>query len=239
MEMEGKGTNKFYQEYLNEPVDDEFRTFRWEWLQKTFTEEKLEGKAFNRSITIDVADTKKDGADFTGVIVVDWDQENNWYIQFAKRYKLNSKELVDKIIELWSFWKPTNIGVEKNAFEDQVKPWLKIMSEEKGIFPVVTELKDGLRHKEDRIRGALVGRFQAGKVWFKQEPKDDSASLRGELYDFPSSKNDDLSDSLAYIEQIGYRPMGQSKSQATSLESLFYQNKQRGKGTIAGRIANL
>lgn len=239
MEMEGKGTSKFYQEFLNEPVDDEFRTFRWDWLNQTFTDESLKGKAISRTITIDVADSKKDGADFTGVTIVDWDSENNWYIQFVKRYRINTKELVDLIINLWEFWKPVKIGVEKSAFEDQVTPWLKVVSQEKGVFPVVVALQHGGRQKEDRIRGALVGRFQAKKIWFNRN-NDNTGELKSELYDFPHAKNDDLGDSLAFHEQIGFRPMGLKKEVPTTIDQLFYSNrKQPISSNLASRLANL
>jgi hypothetical protein len=41
MMIEGKGSSKFHQEFLNEPVDDENRCFHWEWLQKEYTEEEI------------------------------------------------------------------------------------------------------------------------------------------------------------------------------------------------------
>jgi len=102
----------------------------------------------------------------------------------------------------------------------------------------VVELEHGGKRKEDRIKGALQGRFEAGKIWFKKGSQDDQKLLKGELIDFPSSKNDDLSDSLAYVEQIGYRPMGKSKEQMTTLEQEFWQHKQKS-NNIGVRIANL
>jgi phage terminase large subunit-like protein len=228
MELEGRGASKFYQEYYNEPTSDEVRSFKLEWLQKTWTDEDIKTKALGRYITIDVADSKKQGADYTGVVIVDWDQDNNWFIRYAKRYKINSKELVDLIVSLWQFWNPIKIGVEKNAYEDQVKPWLNVVSEEKGIFPIVCELEDKGQRKEDRIRGALAGRFESGKIFFKQGSKDDQTILKGELYDFPFAKNDDLGDALAYVQQLGTRPMGRSKEQKSSIETEF-ENYKRSK----------
>ena len=81
MMLEGKGTSKFYQEYLNEPLDDEARRFHWIWLQKTYTKEDIKYKALNRYITIDPAESKKDGADWTGVNVIDWEDVNRAYLK--------------------------------------------------------------------------------------------------------------------------------------------------------------
>lgn len=237
MEMQGKGSSKFYQEYLNDPIDDEYRTFHFEWLKKEFVEEELKFRTLNRFATLDVAESVNDNADFTGQSVVDWDQDNNWLIQRAKRHKVNITGLIDLIFETWLVYKPQVIGVEKKAFDDQIKPLLKQRSEETGVYPIVVELEHGGRRKEDRIKGALQGRFEAGKVFFQKDPKDDTLLLKGELYDFPHGKNDDLIDSLAYIEQIGRRPMGLSKKQDTSIEAEFFRNKQ--KNNVTSRIRNL
>lgn len=217
MMLEGKGTSKFYQEYLNEAVDDDARRFYWEWLQQTFKEEDLKTKALNRYIAIDPAESKNDGADYTAVTIIDWDADNNWYIRFAKRYRVNSAELIDLIFTLWQDWKPLKIGLEKKAFEDQIKPYLDVRKAETGIFPIVEELEPRGQRKEDRIVGALQGRFEAGKIFFKEDSHDDQKILKSELYDFPRAKNDDLADALAYIEQLGNRPYSRDKKVPTSI----------------------
>lgn len=239
MEMEGKGSSKFFQEYLNEAVDDDSRSFRWEWLQQEFTDEDLKMRALAKFVVLDVADSLKDGADFTGETEVDWDSENNWFVQRAKRHKVNITGLVDLIFNIWQVKKPIKIGVEKKAFIDQVQPLLKLKSEETGVYPVVVELTPRGRNKEDRIRGALVGRFENKKIWFKKGAVDDTGNLKSELYDFPHAKNDDLSDSLSYIEELGYRPMGLKKEVPTTIDQLFWANKKQLGGSLSNRIANL
>jgi len=236
MELEGKGSSKFYQEYLNECVDDSFRPFKWEWLQNFYTEEEIKFKTLNRYIAIDVADSKKEGADYTGVVVVDWDSENNWFIRFAKRYRVNITGLVDLIFDLWTVWEPLKVGVEKRALTDQLEPLLKLKRAETNEFPVVVELEHGGQRKEDRIRGALIGRFECKKIWFLKDSQDDQMILRGEIYDFPSAKNDDLHDSLAYISQLGSRPFGGESSQPTSVEDEFWAYKKSKMAKIKDRL---
>lgn len=216
MMLEGKGTSKFYQEFLNEPLDDENRRFIWEWLSQIYNQEDLKYKTLNRYIAIDPAESKKDGADYTGVVIVDWDSENNWYIHYAKRYRVNSAELIDLIFALWQEFKPLRIGIEKKAFEDQIKPYLNVKKAELGVYPIVIELEPHGIRKEDRIIGALQGRFEAKKIFFKKG-KDDQNILKSELYDFPKAKNDDLADSLAYIESLGNRPYSKEKKILTTI----------------------
>jgi phage terminase large subunit-like protein len=236
MEIDGQGQNKFYQEYLNTPIDDERRDFRIEDLDNFFKREDLEGKTCNRYICIDVADSKNDGSDYTGVIVVDIDYLNNWYLQFVKRYKINSKELVELIFNLWEYWKPRKIGVEKKAFEDQVMSWLHALKEERNVFPIVEQLMDGKRRKEDRVRGALQGRLESKKIYFRKEAKDDTILLRGEFIDFPYAKNDDLIDALAYIAEFGTRPFGAPTEVMTSVEQEFWKNKKSKTKSLRSRF---
>ncbi|MCH8244312.1 hypothetical protein IIB97_00260 [Patescibacteria group bacterium] len=228
MMLEGFGSSRFYQEFLNEAIDDERRRFRWEWF-KEYTPKDIQSKALNRYITVDTAQSKNDGADWTGVTVVDWDSDNNWYIVFAKRYKINLPELIDYIFKWWGFYKPAVIGVERKAFEDQIKPYLDIKAAELGIFPIVKELEDKGTRKYDRILGALEGRFEAGKIHFLKGATDDQVLLKGELYDFPAGKFDDLADSLAYVEQLGSRPYSRDKKIPTTItEELKDYRRQQG-----------
>lgn len=207
MEIDGQGSSKFYQEYLNQPVDDALREFKEEWLSNTYNQVRdLKFRSLNRYIAMDVAESKNKGADYTAVVVVDVDSDNNWYIRHTKRYKKDAAERVDLIFDLWNHWSPQTIGVEKKAFEYEVRPYLTIRSSQDGVYPHVVELKHGGQAKETRIIGALQGLFENGKIYFAESPSDDTNALKGELRDFPFGKNDDLIDALAYIAQIAKRP---------------------------------
>lgn len=232
------------QEYLNEPVDDLRRAFPEPALTRTFTPSDLKFKSLNRFIAIDAAESKNQGSDDTGVVVVDVDDQNNWFVRHVKKHKVDSAELTDLIFELWQYWKPHTIGVEKKAFEFQVQPYLKIKAQQTAVFPHVVELKHGGTAKTDRIRGALQGLFENGKIWFTdvsagQVAGDDTASLKGQLRDFPFGKHDDLADALAYISQIARRPSGSASSLSSSTPSSwreFFKNKKSKTRNLASRL---
>ena len=168
------------------------RDFKQEHLNRLYTPADIKNLALFRTITIDPAESTKQGSDYTAVAVVDTDQNNNWYVRFIKRYRVNSAELIELMFELYKKWKPNVMGIERKAFADQIKPFLDIKAQETGEFFTVKELEHGGQRKEDRIRGALQGRFESGKIWFAEGATDDTSILRGELYDFPFGKNDDL-----------------------------------------------
>jgi hypothetical protein len=118
--------------------------------------------------------------------------------------------------------------VEKKSFEDQLKPYLKEKSETTKVFPVVVELKHGGVQKEDRIRGALQGRFQSGKIFFKEQATDDTDKLKMQLYDFPKSKHEDILDAMAYVSAIYARPyFGNVTDHMSALDKEFFENKKR------------
>lgn len=206
MIQEGKGSASYYQEYHNKPVNDETRVFKYNWLNLTYTPDVLTNVQTKRFTVLDVAETVQDKSDYTGQVTVNVSPENYWYIHRAKRHKLNILGLINLIFDIWVKEKPEMIGIEKKALEDQIMPLLKVESRKRNIYPIVIELKHGGRHKEDRIKGALQGRFEYGMIYFLEGATDDQGLLKSELIDFPSAKHDDLSDGLAYVEQFAYEP---------------------------------
>jgi len=241
------GETVFNREMMNQPLSDKDREIKWKWLQHTFTEDEVKLRVKNRYVMIDVADSKerkerknKGQPDYTGTIVFDWDFENNWFIEYAKRNRFNAPELIDWIFYIWETYKPLKIGIEKKAFLDQIKPYIDIKSQETQVYPVVVELEHGGRRKEDRIRGALQGRLQAGKIQFKRNTIDDTDELKKELYDFPRAEFDDLSDALAYGEQVGMRPYVQGDSGImTEVNQEFYENKKKNESNLKDLLRNI
>jgi phage terminase large subunit-like protein len=222
---EKMGTASFAQEYLNMPIEESSRAFKWDWLNNYYTEDSLP-KILNTYIAIDAAGSTNEKADYNGVVVVSVDTQNNWYVRYAKRYRLTSKELIDEIFTLWSRWDPLGVGVEKAAFTDQIKPYLDIKSEEVNKYPAVRELKHKGARKEQRITGALSGRFEAGKIFFLENATDDTKKLINELYDFPKAQYDDLADALAYIEQLAYSSVEEKEDDLrhrTDVDVLFQE----------------
>jgi phage terminase large subunit-like protein len=241
------GETIFNREMLNRPLTEDEREFKWEWLQKTFKLADLENKVVNTYALIDVANTKdrkdlqkKGDPDYTGIIVLAVDVFNNWYILYAKRERLNAPEKIDRIFWLWDTYHPSRIGVEKVAFEDEIEPYIKIKSEELGVYPIVVQLQHHGVNKEERIRGALQGRFQHNKILFLADAKDHTDLVKQELYDFPKAKHDDLSDALAYGQQLAVRPIVQGNTQVmTDVEVEFFTARGIGRNQLAKKILRL
>lgn len=182
----------FYQEYQNDPVSGENRKFKLEKI-KYYKDSDILGKLLNTLITIDRAYSKDKTADSTGIIVLSIDQENNWYVRQAERFKGTEKELITKIFDLKSYYNPSKIGVEQKAFEYTLKPALLDEMRRTNNFFNIEELKDLGTSKNIRIEG-LVPRFEMGTIFLKPDHTD----LVDELIQFPKAVHDDLIDALAY-----------------------------------------
>ena len=232
-----KGQTQFNREMMNQPLSDDEREIKLEWLQEIFTQEEIKNITRNRYITIDVADSKsrhKSNPDYTATTVVDVDGQANWYVQYAHQDRYNGPELIEWIFYLWETYKPIKIGIEKKSLEDQIIPYIRAKSEETKIFPVIVELKHGGTRKEDRIRGSIQGRLQSHKIRFKEKIDDHTDILKGQLFDFPRSTKDDLIDVLAYIAQISAKPFyGQVGSEMPQQHKEFYEHKRRMQKSIS------
>jgi hypothetical protein len=208
----------WYALYQQQPKKSDKMSFDPAWFP-TFTLDDVRGKILNRYAMIDVADTKKSGADWTGVVVGDWSVDDKWYLPHIKRHRVNIKGLIELIFWVWVNWTPLAIGIEKKAFEDQVKPLLDDEAVKRGIYPVVVQLEDGGRSKQARITGALQGRAEHKRILLQAEPVDDTEAFKTELWSFPRGRWDDLIDAAAYMEQIGQRPF------AAAVDTQVIQNR--------------
>lgn len=182
----------FYREYQNEPVSDENRKFKLEKI-RFYEDAVVQSRMLNNYVLLDRAYSKEKSADFTGIIVISVDQENNWYVRLAERFRGTEGEIIGKIFDLKRFYKPVKIGIEQKAFEYTIKPALQERMRKDNNFFVVDELKDLGKAKNIRIEG-LVPRFENETIFLSRN----QTELIDELITFPAGIHDDLIDALSY-----------------------------------------
>ena len=108
-----QGSYIFSNQYLNEIIPLDMQTFRKDW----FVHYDAIPKNHLNFAFIDPAISQADTADFTGVVVVSVDQENRWYVRFAKRYKITPTQIINLIFEIHKNFKCAGIGIEEVAFQ--------------------------------------------------------------------------------------------------------------------------
>jgi hypothetical protein len=194
----------WYRERMCRTVSPEMQKFKYDKV-KYYTEKDLEGKIVNNYILVDRAYSTARTADFTGIIVLSVDLMNNWYIRLAKRFKGKTDnpegELIKYLFGLIDIFKPLKTGIEQKAFKYTFKTTLENEMRKRDKFFIVEELKDLGKNKAMRIEG-LLPRFESGSIYFKTN----HTELLEELYNFPTSEYDDLSDALAYGLELAEAP---------------------------------
>jgi phage terminase large subunit-like protein len=193
------GSQVFSYEMMNTPIDDSITEFKKDFIQD-FKEEELKHLTLSTFITIDTAVSEKNIADFTGITINRVSTENKWYLT-AYKLKVNPMALIDHIFYLWDTYKPQSIGIEKTVFLLAIKPFLDEEMRKRGIFMIIKELDHKQTAKETRIRG-LIPRWESKSIFLVGNCND----LLEEMRVFPRGNHDDVLDSLAYQEQIAFKP---------------------------------
>lgn len=193
------GSYEFSALYQQNPIDEENQEFKKEWLRyRTMAE--VEAMSTRKFATIDPAGSKRKTSDYTGV-TRNWVNDlNEWHFK-SKKYRVNSKGIIDLIFELHDEGFES-IGIESGIYFEAVEPFLKEAMDERGIYPNVVPLKHGGTMKETRIRG-LIPRYENAKIFHIDQTCSD---LEDEYLRFPKGAYDDCLDSAAYQNQIAAPP---------------------------------
>jgi predicted phage terminase large subunit-like protein len=132
--------------------------------------------------------------------------ENGWWVNQIKYGRWTAAETVEKLLALVTKYDPVSVGIERGIARQAVGSPLFDYMKRTGNFFRIEELTHGNKNKTLRIVQALQGRFENGYISLNKGEW--NAKFLDELFQFPNHLvNDDLVDSLAYIDQllqIGY-----------------------------------
>lgn len=192
------GSYIFANQYQNETIPEEDRTFKKEWMRYY----KHLPDIRHTFISIDPAIGQNEENDFTAAVVCHVDVEGTWFVEYAQRYKISATKTVELVFELAKRFKPNTIGIESVAYQKALLHMLDQESRRRAVFLPLFEVKPGPdKTKEMRI-SALQPRFEWGRVLLNQGLVD----LEDELISFPRGSHDDLIDALASMDSIIFYP---------------------------------
>lgn len=189
---------KYSQEYLNMPIDENFSFYK----RKDFldmTPEDFE-KNINYYITVDLAISKEDYADYSVFIISAVDQDRMIYIYDVIRERLDGREIVDTLLDLERIYKPEVIGIEEMQVTKAIGPFLREEMIRQNQFPSIFKLKHGGKDKHARAK-SMQGRVRAHRVKFNKEA-DWYQDFEDEVVAFPRSKHDDQFDAFSYLGML-------------------------------------
>jgi predicted phage terminase large subunit-like protein len=213
-----KDTLEYSAQYLLKPVASENATFKEDYFK--YYDVLPEG-TYHKFMFVDPAATATKRSDYSAMIVVAVNAEDDWYILDIVRDRLVPSVLERRILKLANKHEPRIIGIEAFGFQTYVEKNLRdlMLKNPKGLFSVRPMSHSG-KSKEDRIR-RLEPRFRAGKIYMPKimlynntdgKEMDMVFQLKDELLKFPRAEKDDLSDCLAYLDELAFRPVNRDYS---------------------------
>lgn len=235
---EGSAKEKyvFYGQYMQEPAPVGNGEFSKDHIQFFNPDHKnFSCQEMNVWIFYDPANSKKDGADWTAMVVVGLAPDKNYYILDLVRDKLNLPERANKLIKLHKKWnvksgKPPRVVVEQYGMMSD-SDGIKMVQNDVNYRFGITEVGGTKLSKEDRIR-RIIPEWEQNRIYirdktmyndYKGEIRELSLELiEDELMLFPVGKNDDMIDALSRIkdvdaafpeEQVDYYSGGQTLRQ--------------------------
>jgi predicted phage terminase large subunit-like protein len=220
-ERERVGTIAFEQEYMANPIDDETRTFKPEWLQ-TYDPAVLEGQAGDlvNLIAVDPAAGRSSGDYFalwvgslnlrTGVI----------YSRELTLERLNIVEQVERIISAYLKWKPERVGIETVGYQKALKDALDDESRRRRLY-IPTREFNTRTNKVARVQGAAPF-FENGT--FLLPPKL-SPEAEAQFLNFPKTGHDDGPDVCAIGLELARGFWRASQVEAMTSERGIFENR--------------
>jgi predicted phage terminase large subunit-like protein len=199
-----QGSAHFSAQYMLNPVPEDTQVFRPPF--KSYEETDVRGLELKKFITIDPAISEEKSADYSAMVCVGVDKNNDWYILDIYRDRVQPKRLIDQIFYWNEKWKPVSVGIETVAFQKALQYFLyDEMKRRNKVIPLV-ELKNNDRSKDERIMG-LQPRYEMGSIFHPQVTTIPLVNdLEDELRRFPKNAHDDLVDALASQLELAFPP---------------------------------
>lgn len=208
---------QFYSQYYNNPnasgemnIDrSKFQYFSPKHLTNEGGQWFINGRKLNLFASVDFATSTERRADYTAIVVIGVDRENNVYVLDIDRFKADKiSEYYKHILALHIKWGFRKLGAEVTAFQKTIVNDLKDnYFRANGLYISIVELKP-TRHqgsKEERMAAILEPRYDNQSVWHYKGGY--CQTLEDELV-LQHPPHDDCKDALASAISIAVPPQG-------------------------------
>jgi len=204
MRIEGKGDSAWYQEYFNQPLDEENQIFRDTMFQyfRNLDIDKIKEKPHRIYTLVDPAISKKTTADFTAIVTVLVDELNRLYVLEITRRRMDPIETCKAIFAHYERWHPYYVAIEAISYQQALKFFIeeKKKEESSSVKSMVIMEKKSTTDKIAKIKG-LQPKYAILNVFHNSDDKN-TTILEAELLRFPKAVHDDVCDALSTIIDI-------------------------------------
>jgi len=204
----------FYREYMCQIVGDEDQLFKQEYIQYHDYKLKLDkdnnhyledGKnefPVNVFMGVDPASSVRKTADYSVIMPIAVDENNNRYILQYYRQRATPMQLAESIIEYFKLFKPVKVRVESVGYQEMLREYLRQRCDEEKLFISGLEIKESPRTSKSSRLETMQPYFAQKKMYMLKTMEE----LKDELLLYPRGKHDDLLDGLFYAMKKCYTP---------------------------------
>ena len=223
---------QFFAQYYNDPnaVETQYMdkgNFQW------FDRDKVDNvsgvwyfgeKDLNVYAAIDFAFTVGANSDFTAIVVVGVDEENNIYVLDIDRFKTDRISMMyDRVEKMYKKWKFKKLRAEVVAAQRViVTQFREYMRQQDVVFSIEEYNPPRGMNKEERIATILEPRYNNKMIWHYKGGN--CQTLEEELM-MSKPDHDDLKDALASVVEIAKAPMGRTKWKNKRDKTVIYSNR--------------
>lgn len=192
----------WWREKMCEAISPDSQRFKREYF-RYFDGYTLKTARMNVYTTVDLASSKREGADRTAIVTVGVNPDGHWFVLDVDAGRFDPTETIDAIFRAVVRWNPMEVGIETVAYQSALQHFLEKEMPRRNRFFGITPLR-AEKKKELRI-DTMQPRFSTGTVWFRKDAEW-LGLLEGELLAYPKGLHDDVIDALAYVEQLAVVP---------------------------------
>ena len=204
----------FYREYLCQIVGDEDQLFSEKYLKYHNYDYSIDddGNHFlidgekkipvNIFMGVDPASSIRKTADYSVIMPIAVDKDNNRYILPYYRKRATHMKLAESIIQWFKMYRPSKVRIESVGYQEMLREYLRTRCDEEKIFISGLEIKESPRTSKSSRLETMEPYFAQGKMYMKK----DMLELKDELLLYPRGKHDDLLDGMFYAMKKCYRP---------------------------------
>lgn len=215
IEAEYSDKVQFYAQYYNDPNDpssdrisrDKFQYYNPRFLKKTGSSWEYNGNRLNVYAAVDFAYSLNSNADYTAIVVIGVDWEDNIYILDIDRFKtFKTIEYFQHIVALHSKWNFKKLRAEVTAAQKTIVDSIQDYVKKEGLRLKVEEYRPNKYEgsKEERIAAVLEHRYENLDMWHFEGGW--TSVLEDELVK-ARPPHDDIKDALASAVGIAVKPM--------------------------------
>ena len=221
---------QFYAQYYNNPnaVENQqidkgkFQYYSRENIENISGTWYVGDKAITVYASMDFAYSVSNTSDFTVIMVVGVDEDNNYYILDIDRFKTNKiSYMYDKVQSVYRKWRFKKMRAEAvGAQKLVVQQFKEYMRQQQIIFTIDEYYPPTTMNKQERIAATLEPRYANNMIWHY---KGGNCQVLEEELMMTNSEHDDVKDALASCIEIA-KP-GMAKGWSKKKGNVVYHSK--------------